>query len=348
MGQNNSKKNKLKYNSSINHQNENKSKEKNENINKLKEKNENINKLKINKSYLEYINSINEHSDWIESVKIFPSGNIISASNDCSINIYDGLNYKIIQNIKSAHKGSIINLFIKDENNFATCSYDKCINIWIKENNKFILKESIINAHNGRITNLIYCINDNIISCSEDYKIKIWELINNKYQLLTILMHSNDKCAILLLEDKNMLISSGYDGTKIWKIYEKGMNIDFNYYFKEVFCGCWNGLNRIDENRIIIGDEKTLKIISIKKMKILQSIKIPFRCNGIITIEEKGIILMGGWSKDIIIYKSNNYKYLTTIKDAHSEYIVGFCKLKNNLILSFSGDTTIKIWSLNL
>ena len=43
------------------------------------------------------------------------------------------------------------------------------------------------------------------------------------------------------------------------------MNIDFYYYFQEVFCGCWNGLNRIDENRIIIGNEKTLKIISIKK-----------------------------------------------------------------------------------
>ena len=34
-------------------------------------------------------------------------------------------------------------------------------------------------------------------------------------------MHSNDICAILLLEDKNMLISSGYDGTKIWKYMKK-------------------------------------------------------------------------------------------------------------------------------
>ena len=340
MGQNNSKKNKLKSNnnSSINQQN----------VKRAKKKNSNIYQLQINKSYLKYLISIKEHSDWIESVKLFPSGNIISVSNDCSIKIYDGLNYKILQNIKSAHKGAIMNIFVKDENNFATCSEDKCINIWIKKNNKFILKESIINAHNSRITNLIYCTNDNIISCSEDYKIKIWELIKNKYQLLTSLIHSNDICALLFLEDKNLLISSGYDGTKIWKIYEKGMNIDFFYYFKEVFCGCWNGLNRIDENRIIVGDEKTLKIISIKKMKIIKSISIPFRCNGITTIEEKGIFLMGGWSNNIQIYRINNYKYLTTIQDAHSGYIVGFCKLNNNLILSFSGDTTMKIWSLNL
>ncbi len=41
-------------------------------------------------------------------------------------------------------------------------------------------------------------------------------------------MHYNDICAILLLEDINMLISSGYDGTKIWKIYEKGMKKIYN------------------------------------------------------------------------------------------------------------------------
>ena len=241
-----------------------------------------------------------------------------------------------------------MNIFVKDENNFATCSQDKCINIWIKKNNKFILKESIINAHNSRITNLIYCTNDNIISCSEDYKIKIWELIKNKYQLLTSLIHSNDICALLFLEDKNLLISSGYDGTKIWKIYEKGMNIDFFYYFKEVFCGCWNGLNRIDENRIIIGGKISLKVISIKEMKIIKSIDIPFRCNGITVIKDKGIFLIGGWGEDIQIYSNDNYKCLSTIYNAHNNYIVGLCELKNGFVLSFSGDTTMKIWSINI
>ena len=234
------------------------------------------------------------------------------------------------------------------KNNFATCSEDKCINIWIKENNKFILNKSIIDAHNDRITNLIYCSNDNIISCSEDCKIKIWELINNKYQLLTVFTHWIIMDSLLLFENKNILVSSGAFGTIFWKIYEKGMNIDFFYYFEEAICGCWNGLNKIDEDRIIVGGIEELKIISINEKKIIKSIKIPFRCNGITTIEEKGIFLIGGWSKDILIYRSDNYEYLTTIKNAHSRYIVGFCKLKNNLFLSFSGDTTIKIWILNL
>ena len=294
-----------------------------------------------------HLNTIKEHKDWIESVKIFPSGNIISASDDCSIKIYDGINYKILQNIEKAHQNVIFNIYIKDENNFASCSSDRYIKIWKKENNKYILYNQINNKNYNKITNLIYFSNNNIIACSDDSYIKVWNLINNKYQLLTTFTYLKRMHSLLLFENKNILISSG-NGTIFWKIYEKGMNIDFFYYFEEAICGCWNGLNKIDEDRIIVGGIEELKIISINEKKIIKSIEIPFRCNGITTIEEKGIFLICGWSKDILIYRSDNYEYLTTIKNAHSRYIVGFCKLKNNLFLSFSGDTTIKIWILNL
>ena len=84
-----------------------------------------------------------------------------------------------------------MNIFIKDKNNFATCSKDQYINIWTKNNNKFILNKSIIKADNERIINLIYCKNDNIISCSDDSKIEIWELTNIEYQLLTTFILSS-------------------------------------------------------------------------------------------------------------------------------------------------------------
>ena len=117
--------------------------------------------------------------------------------------------------------------------------------------------------------------------------------------------------------------------------------------FSDAACICWNGLNRIDEDRIIVGYKEELNIISIKDKNIIKSIKIPFRCNGITAIKEKGIFLVGGWSKDILIYSNHDYKCILTTKNAHNDYIVGFCQLKNNLILSFSGDYTMKIWALN-
>ncbi len=171
---------------------------------------------------------------------------------------------------------------------------------------------------------------------------------NHFYQNIKLLIETNTIFSILFLKDKNILVSSGYNGTIIWKIYEKGMNIEFICCFEEAFGGCWNGLNRIDENKIIVGGEISLKVISIKEMKIIKSIEIPFRCNGITVIKDKGIFLIGGWGEDIQIYSNDNYKCFSTIYNAHNNYIVGLCELKNGLVLSFSGDTTMKIWSINI
>ena len=57
---------------------------------------------------------------------------------------------------------------------------------------------------------------------------------------------------------------------------------------------------------------------------------------------------MGGWSNNIQIYRSDNYECLSTIYDAHNNYIIGFCELKNGFVFSFSGDTIMKIWSINI
>ena len=69
------------------------------------------------------------------------------------------------------------------------------------------------------ISKIIYCLNGNIISCSYDKTIKIWEeIINNKYQSITILNHLESISSIMLLEDKNYLISSGQDGNYLWNL----------------------------------------------------------------------------------------------------------------------------------
>ena len=201
-----------------------------------------------------------------------------------------------------------------------------------------------------KINNVIYLSNNKIISCSSDKTIKIGELSNNKYQLITSIAFNNgtnnNLLSLLLLEDKKILVNAGENGTFFWKISKEGIIIKFIHHFSNAICTCWNGLNRIDEDRIIIGCKNKLNFISIKDKNIIKSIIIPFRCNGITEIKEKGIFLYGGWSYDIQIYRNDNYECLATIKNAHNHYIVGFCQLKNGLILSFSGDNTMKIWSI--
>ena len=180
-----------------------------------------------------FINSIKAHNDIISTISIFPSGNIISVSFDQSIKIFD-IHLNVIQVIEKAHDDIILYVDVKNDNNFITCSTDKNIKIWIKEENEFKLNSIIKNAHNDLIYKVIYS-NDHLISCSADKTIKIWENVNNNYQNITILTHSNCVYSILLIEDKNILISSGMDGTKFWSFN----NFNCLFHIKETWCIYW-------------------------------------------------------------------------------------------------------------
>ena len=327
-------------------------------IKKMKEEEEKINKnnnfnyhkIQLTHCNPKQINSIESHTDIINSLSKFPSGNIISVSSDKSIKIYDK-NLKVIQNIENAHDKDIFDLSIKDENNFVTCSNDHKIKTWIKTKIKekdeysFNLNQIINKAHNGCINKIIFCLNGNIISSGEDNKIKIWEEDNNnKYNCIKELIHDCCVFSILLLQDKKILISSGKDRTKFWDLN----NYSNIFQIKQVICWNRNALKRFDEDKIIIGgdDDGIIIIISINEKKIIKEINNGFECLGICVIEEKGIFLIGGVSKEIKIYRSDNYECIKIIKDAHNNFIFGIDELQDNSIVSYGSDKIIKVWSI--
>ena len=294
---------------------------------------------------IQNITSINVHNYSINSVKTFPSGNIISVSNDKSIKIFDGKLFTIIQNIKNAHNNWIFYVEIIDEKNFITCSGDNNIKTKKKINNEYELNKIIKNAHNSWINKVIYCSNENLISCSNDKTVKIWEEKNYKYQIINILKHSNSIISILLLEDKNILVSVGKDEIKFWNI-EKIKNIKLINSFKNVDCNCWNGLERINDNQIIIGGDESIRIIMFTEEKIIKEIYIPFNVWCVKIILHKNLIFVAGESNDILIYRIDNFEKIKIIKNAHTKWIKGFNLLNDNLIASFSFDNVIKIWSI--
>ena len=100
-----------------------------------------------------------------------------------------------------------------------------------------------------------------------DKTIKIWKE-NNNYENIQILKHSDWINSLLLLEDKNILISSGLDVTKLWN-YNKINNINLLKEFKEIYY-LWNqALCRLNQDIIIANGKGTtsLKLISISKKK---------------------------------------------------------------------------------
>jgi len=299
--------------------------------------------LNSNSINLYHIKSIYENNGNINCVSVFPSGNIISVTWNGSIIIYN-LNFNIIQTIKT-NDNDILYISIKDENNFITCSRDKYIKIWKKISNKFELFQIIKNAHTKWIYKVLY-LNNLIISCSNDKNIKIWEINkDNKYQCITILSCLNSIYSFLLLKEKNILITSGKEGTRFWDIITY-KNI---LYIENAKCYLWNALDNIDNDKIIVGGEFSnfiIKIISISEKKIIKEIKNDFWCFCINVIKDKKIILIGGDSNNINIY-NYNFECINKIQNAHDKSINGFIKIKNNLICSFSNDGNLKIWSFN-
>ena len=122
---------------------------------------------------------------------------------------------------------------------------------------------------------MIYSSNNNLISCSFQ-TIKIWKE-NNNYENIKILKHSNCIHSLLLLADKNILISSGFDGTKLW-YYNEINNINLIQKFKETYCGWNQGLCRLNHDIIIVNGNinNSLKLISISKKEKLKQLIIHF------------------------------------------------------------------------
>ena len=305
-------------------------------------------KKQLTKSDLQNITIINAHNHYITSISNFPSGNFISLSWDKSIKIYDKL-YRTIQHIKNAHNNWVRSVAIENDNFFITCSLDKSIKSWIKTDNEFKNHQTIFNAHKSDINQILLSSNGYLLSCSDDNKIKIWAKNNNNhYKLIKDLAHSTQIFSILLFEDKNRLVSSGNYEAKLWNFNINNLkNINAIKLFDDTYCECRNILNRMDEDKFIIGgkDKKSLKIISISKEMILYTIIIPFQCLGIKTIYDKGVFLVGGYSKDLLIFRSDNYEIIQTVKNAHKQYIEGITELWNGMIATHGWDTTIKIWS---
>ena len=313
--------------------------------NKLEQLNKSIqnkyNYLTLANKYIDLknIKKIDTSLEFISSLSIFPSGNIL-VLNYSIIKIYD-INFNLLQQIEISNNSNIKLSYsdIYDENNFVTSSKDKSIIIWIKNktNNQYQINKIINNAHNDSINKVIYTSKGNLISCSNDGLIKIWEINNGEYKNIQTLNHNNKINSLLLLEDKNILISSG-NGIKFWNLTNN--NIIFS--IDNIFTYSKNGLEIIDENKIIVCNNTNLIVISISKLKIIKKIDIEHTYS-IISIKNKEIFLVGGLY-DIYIFKNFGYELIQIIENAHFFNVNGIYQLKNSLI-SFSFGKIIKTWS---
>ncbi len=296
------------------------------------------NKQKIN---LKKMEPIKQFDNLVYLISLFPSGNLLTVIFQKTIKIYN-INYEILQIIENKEEISIIE--IKDENNFISCSNIQSINIYKKNKTIFELCFKINKAHDEPIIKIIYTTKFDLISCSWDNRIKIWEYQNNKYECITNISSLNYIISILLLEDKNILISSGERFVKFFNYN----NLEILFNIENIFCSGKDALKRFNKDIIMVGTNLgNLKLISLAKKQIIKEIKIDFFCWFINIFEEKDIFLIGGNSNKIMIFDCDNFNLIKTIIDDDFKDIINFIQLKNNYIISNNIFGKYKIWEFN-
>ena len=117
--------------------------------------------------------------------------------------------------------------------------------------------------------------------------------------ILTILKNTEKTHSILLLDDKNILITLGINGTKIYNYN----NLNLIKFILEIKSKEKNAIGLINEDKIIFGGEvdNIIKIISLNEKKIIKEIDNNFQCYGICVLRNKGFFLICSYSRDIKI-----------------------------------------------
>ena len=255
-------------------------------------------------------------------------------------------NLKVIDRIDDNDNTKLLYVGVKDDNTFVTSGIGKKIKIYYKYTNEKFINYKTIEEEYKDIFKVIFCPNGKIITCANDKEctINIWEEENNNFRKIQKLHHLDSVTSILLLEDKNMFVSCGLDKAMFWNLNDYKLNFEI----ENVYCCLYDGLNRIDEDRIICGGKVGVyitKIISISQKKIIHEID----NNGIesyanITIKNKGIFLTGNNKSIINVYRWDNYEKLFSF-DANQGIINSITLLNDGTICVSSNNDGIKIYS---
>ncbi len=273
-------------------------------------------------------------------LSIFPSGKIAFVLTNNNV-LISNEEFVVLQKIKEPKDYKIRHLEIKDENNFMTCGNKKII-LWRKNSSMFIINKIINNAHEAIIYKVLFNDNDTIISCSIDGIIKIWKLSEKEYESIKYIDTKDKIFSILMLYDKQILISCGKNGTKFWNL----MNLEKIMNFEELIPKKKNVLYRLSDDKVIIPSEKSLgfKIISISERKVINEIKKGGYYSDVIKFEEKGIFIFKN-QKLIEIYDNNNYSFIQEIC-TNNKKIHGFANLNNGQFLVYGHKKSIQIWEI--
>ena len=195
-----------------------------------------------------------KHSGVITSLIVLHNGNLVSASDDLTIIIW---NHTIVERILTGHNDYVLRLTLLPNTDFASASWDGEIKLWTSNGD---LKKTF-KAHDSYIYSLITLQNGYLASGScGDYTIRVWDREGNLKQALV----GHTGCVFSLAQlDNGLLVSGSGDKTlRVWNI-EEGKQVQIfstnNSIYNLAFLPNGDLINRDN-------DPKDLKIRSVDQL----------------------------------------------------------------------------------
>ena len=185
------------------------------------------NYMKTNYELVVYFEAF--HSKGINSIFHTKGENIITASEDCTIKVW---NKERKYSTLIGHEDSVNVIEEIDKKYIVSGGSDCLIILWELidtelDNNKYILKQKLI-GHEFSVIGLAYLNNDRLISASIDDTIKIWQ--RNKYELFINKITIKEKKlgieGLVNINNDTLITYSGNKSIQLWEISENLNNIN--------------------------------------------------------------------------------------------------------------------------
>ncbi|PVF93217.1 WD40 repeat-like protein [Serendipita vermifera] len=160
------------------------------------------------------------HTGSIQSVTFSPERkNIVSASEDKTIRIWDAETGEVVGGPLEGHSGSVLTVVVSpDGRRIASGSEDETVLVWDAETGEIIVGP--FRGHTGAVNSVAYSPDGNfIVSGSYDKTIRVWDSVTAGVVLRPIEGHVDSVLCIALSPDGRRIVSGSHDETvRIWDI----------------------------------------------------------------------------------------------------------------------------------
>ena len=287
------------------------------------------------------INTIEGHSNWVNSVAFSPDGALIaSGSRDRSIKIWRVKDGSLIRELEG-HTYSVLSVaFSSDGELLASGSTDRTVGIWRVRDGKLL---QTLQGHSEWVMAVVFSPNKELIaSGSRDNIINIWR-VKDGVLLQTLRGHNNWVLSVAFSPDGELLASGGRDNViNIWKVKDGKLLQTLkghSWYVSSVIFSPDGGF-------LASGSwDRSIRIWNLKDGSCLRILRgHSYGVYSIVFSSDGELLASGSYDNTVNIWRVKDGSLLQTLR-GHSAQVVSVAfSPDGNLLASAGWDNTIKIW----